>query len=228
VTTGSVVVLAAAWDDPGSVGYPALFGLVLLGSVVPVVPTGPLLAAVAAVAVTTDELSLPAVVLLAALGAFAGDVITFGICRFGGPAAVRWVARGQHADRIEEMRDQFRRHGWQVIVAGRMLPAGRIPVLVAAGALAYPWRRLLPASCAGALCWAVAYALLGVVSGGIFDSPVVATLTATLLVLLVGVVLNLVSRRRRAPTTPATPATPAAPLPAPDADQSPTGCEHRP
>jgi membrane protein DedA with SNARE-associated domain len=70
-------------------------------------------------------------------------------------------------------------------------------VLLAAGALAYPWRRLLPASLAAALVWAVAYALLGVVSGGIFDSPLIATLIATLLVLLVGVVLNLVAAHRK-------------------------------
>jgi membrane protein DedA with SNARE-associated domain len=95
------------------------------------------------------------------------------------------------------VREQFRRHGWQIVVVGRLLPAGRIPVLLAAGALAYPWRRLLPASLAAAAIWAVAYALLGVVSGGIFDSPLVAILIATLLVLLVGAVLNLVSSRRR-------------------------------
>jgi membrane protein DedA with SNARE-associated domain len=194
-------VLAAGWTDAGSLGYPVLFGGVLLGSVVPVVPTGAVVGAAAAVAVTTDHLSLPLVVLLAALGALAGDVLTFTICRFGGPTAVRWVARGQHAERIEEVREQFRRHGWQIVVVGRLLPAGRIPVLLAAGALAYPWRRLLPASSAAGLIWAVAYALLGVLSGGIFDSPLIATLIATVLVLLVGVVLNLVSahRRRRSP-----------------------------
>jgi hypothetical protein len=143
-------------------------------------------------------------VLLATLGAFTGDVVTFGICRFGGPAAVRWVARGQHADRIAEVREQFRRHGWQIIVTGRLLPAGRIPVLVAAGALAYPWRRLLPASLGAGLVWAVSYTLLGVVSGGIFDSPLLATLVATVLVLVVGAVLNLVSaaRRRRSGRAP--------------------------
>jgi membrane protein DedA with SNARE-associated domain len=190
-------VLATGWTDAGSLGYPVLFGGVLLGSVVPVVPTGAVVGAAAAVAVTTDHLSLPLVVLLAALAALAGDVVTFTVCRFGGPTAVRWVARGQHAERIEEVREQFRRHGWQIVVVGRLLPAGRIPVLLAAGALAYPWRRLLPASAAAGLLWAVAYALLGVLSGGIFDSPLLATLVATLLVLLVGVVLNLVSARRR-------------------------------
>ena len=193
----ATAVLATSWTDGSSLGYPVLFGGVLLGSVVPVVPTGAVVGAAAAVALTTDHLSLPLVVLVAALGAFAGDVITFSICRFGGPSAVRWVARGQHADRIDEVRDQFRRHGWQIIVVGRLLPAGRIPVLLAAGALAYPWRRLVPASLAAAFLWAVAYALLGVLSGGIFDSPLLATLLATLLVLVVGAVLNLVSARRR-------------------------------
>ena len=193
----STDLLASAWSDGSGLGYPLMFGLVLLGSVIPVVPTGAVVGAGAAIATTTDDLSLPLVVLVCTVAAFAGDVITFAICRFGGPSAVRWVARGQHADRIEEVRGQFRRHGWQIIVIGRLLPAGRIPVLLAAGALAYPWRRLLPASAIGSLVWAIAYAALGVLSGGIFDSPLLATLLATLLVLLVAGVLNLVSSRRR-------------------------------
>jgi membrane protein DedA with SNARE-associated domain len=161
------------------------------------VPTGAVVGAAAAVALTTSSLDLPLVLLLATLAAAAGDLVTFAICRSGGPTAVRWVARGQHAERIEEVRGHFRRHGWQIIVVGRLLPAGRIPVLLAAGALAYPWRRLVPATVAAAFLWADAYALLGVVSGGIFDSPLVATLIATGLVLLVGGVLNLVAARRR-------------------------------
>ncbi|SDO98579.1 membrane protein DedA, SNARE-associated domain [Klenkia soli] len=190
-------VLASGWTDSSSLGYPVLFGGVLLGSIVPVVPTGPLLSVAAAVAMTTDRLDIAVVLLLATLGAFVGDVVTFSVARFGGPAAVRWVSRGQHAGRLEEVRDQFRAHGWQIVVVGRLLPAGRIPVLVAAGALAYPWRRLLPASFGAAALWAVAYALLGVVSGGIFDNPLVATLVATGLVLVVGLVSNLVAARRR-------------------------------
>ncbi|MFL6095449.1 MAG: DedA family protein [Blastococcus sp.] len=195
-------LLGANWTDGSGLGYPLLFGLVLLGSIVPVVPTGAVVGAGAAVATTTDNLSLTLVVLVSAAAALAGDLITFAVCRFGGPAAVRWVARGQHADRIEEVRGQFLRHGWQIVVVGRLLPAGRIPVLLAAGALAYPWRRLLPASTVACLIWAVAYAALGVLSGGIFDSPLLATLLATLLILVLSGVLNLVSSRRRRRTTP--------------------------
>jgi membrane protein DedA with SNARE-associated domain len=161
------------------------------------VPTGLVVGTAAAFAMTTTTLGLTLVVAVATLAALSGDLITFAICRFGGPSAVRWVTRGQHAERIDEVRDQFRQHGWQIIVAGRLLPAGRIPVLVAAGALAYPWRRLVPASLAAAFLWALAYALLGVVSGGIFDSPLLAVLAATVLVLAVGAVLNLVSAHRR-------------------------------
>jgi membrane protein DedA with SNARE-associated domain len=191
-------LLAAVWTDGSGLGYPLIFGLVLFGSIIPVVPTGLVVGAGAAVATTTDHLSLPLVLLVAAAAALVGDLVTFAICRFGGPSAVRWIARGQHTERIEEVRDQFRRHGWQIIVIGRLLPAGRIPVLLAAGALAYPWRRLVPAETVACLLWSITYGLLGVLSGGVFDSPLLATLLATVLVLAVSAVLNLiVSRRRR-------------------------------
>lgn len=192
-------LLTSAWDGDTAVGYPVLFGLVLLGSIVPVVPTGLVVGTAAAFAMTTDGVGISVVLAVATLAAFSGDLITFTVCRFGGPSAVRWVTRGQHAERFDEVREQFRLHGWQIIVAGRLLPAGRIPVLVAAGALAYPLRRLVPASLAAAFLWALAYALLGVVSGGIFDSPLIAMLVATVLVLGVSALTNLISARRRRP-----------------------------
>ena len=46
--------------------------------------------------------------------------------------------------------------------------------------------------------WTAVYMLVGVVSGGIFDSPVAAMLVATGAVLVIGLVANLVSSRRRA------------------------------
>ncbi len=198
-----------------SVGYPLLFFGVLLGSVVPVVPTGAVVGSAAAFAMTSNDLGLPTVLALATLAALLGDLITFAVCRFGGPAAVRWIARGQHTDRLEEVREQFRRHGWQIIVVGRLLPAGRIPVLLAAGALSYPWKRLVPAQVLAALLWALAYALLGVISGGVFDSPLVAVLIATLLVLLVGAVLNALGAHRRRRREARDPAPVPDPEPAP-------------
>ncbi|MDQ0379590.1 DedA family protein [Amycolatopsis thermophila] len=185
------------WTDLSAVGYPTLFLGVLIGSIVPIVPTGAVVGAAAAVAMTTGHLSLPLVLLLAAAGAMVGDVVTFAIARLGSDAAIRWLARGQKPERLVSAQQRFRRQGWQLVVVGRLLPAGRIPVLLAAGAVAYPWRRLLPATAVACVLWAIAYALLGVVSGGLFDSPLVATLLAAVLVLLVTGVINLVAKRRR-------------------------------
>lgn len=191
-----MTALAAGWTDAAAIGYPALFGGVLLGSLVPVVPTGAVVGAAAAIATTTGDLSLPLVVLLAAAAALLGDLATFAVARAGSDVALQWVTRGQREDRLVRAREQLAAHGWQLVLVGRLVPAGRIPVLVAAGALDYPWRRLLPAAAAAGLLWAGAYSLLGIASGGLFDDPVVATLLAAVLVLVISVVSSLVSRRR--------------------------------
>ena len=189
-------VLADGLATGTSIGYPLLFAGVLLGSILPVVPTGAIVGVAAAFAVTGDALALPVVVLFATAGAVLGDLVTFAVCRSGGPRTLRWVARNQPPERIEAVRERFHRHGWQVVVVGRLLPAGRIPALLAAGALAYPWHRLVPSTVVAGLLWAVAYAALGVLSGGVFDSPLLAVLLVTALVLAVGALLNLVGRRR--------------------------------
>ena len=192
-------LLAAAfdWTDPASIGYPALGAGVLLGSVVPVVPTGAVVGAAAAIATTTGRLWLPAVIALATVAALAGDLVTFAAGRAGSGLALRLATRGQTPERLAAMRERFAAHGGRLVVIGRLLPAGRIPVLLAAAALAYPWRRFVPADALGCLLWAIAYAMLGVVSGGIFADPVVATLLATVLVLAVAAVSALVGRLLR-------------------------------
>jgi len=185
------------WTDPSTLGYPAIFGGVLLGSIVPVVPTGAVVAAAAAVATTTGQLSLPLVIVLSVIGAYIGDVVTFAIPRLGSEAAFRWLSRRQPAGRLEKAREEFAKRGWQLVVIGRLVPAGRIPVLLAAGVLGYPWRRILLVSAGACVLWAAEYAVVGVVSGGIFDSPLTATVVVTVLILLITVLANLVPRRRR-------------------------------
>jgi membrane protein DedA with SNARE-associated domain len=194
-----VNLLAAAfdWTDPASIGYPALGAGVLLGSIVPVVPTGAVVGAAAAIATTTGHLWLPAVIGLATVAALAGDLVTFAVGRAGSGLALRLVTRGQTPERLAAMRERFTARGGRLVVIGRLLPAGRIPVLLAAAALAYPWRRLVPAAALGCLLWAIAYAVLGVVSGGIFDDPLIATVLATVLVLVVAGVSALVARLRK-------------------------------
>jgi hypothetical protein len=102
------------------------------------------------------------VLVLATLGAWAGDVVTFAVCRSAGRAAVRWVARGQHADRIEEVREQFRRHGWQNRRRRPAVPAGGSPCIARGEeGVAYPWRRLLRLRAWPRLCGRSPNAVIG-------------------------------------------------------------------
>ncbi|HVH22199.1 MAG TPA: DedA family protein, partial [Pseudonocardia sp.] len=100
-------MIALDWTDPATIGYPALVLGVLIGSIVPVVPTGAVVGAAAAVATTTAQLGLVPVVLLSAAAALLGDVVTFALARAGGPVALRWVARGQPPERLASVRAQF-------------------------------------------------------------------------------------------------------------------------
>jgi membrane protein DedA with SNARE-associated domain len=188
-------LLGIDWSHPSSIGYPVIFGGVLIGSIVPILPTGAVVGAGAALAMT-GQLNLALVVLLSLAGALVGDLVTFAAGRGGRGPMTRFFERRQSAEKLAAAREKFVQKGWLLVVIGRMVPAGRIPVLLAAGALDYPWRRLVPAAAGACLLWAVAYALLGVVSGGLFDNPLVATLIATMLILVIALVVGLVSRRR--------------------------------
>jgi membrane protein DedA with SNARE-associated domain len=196
--------LADGWTDASAIGYPAIFGGVLLGSVVPILPTGAIVGAGAAVAMSSGQLSLPLVVLVSAVGALIGDLVTFGAARFGHGPVARLLARGQHPERLEAARRRFATHGWLIVLVGRLLPAGRVPVLLAAGALAYPWRRMVPAAAGACLIWAVAYAALGALTGGLFDDPLIAPLLAAAVVIVLGAVTSLIAARRRRSTAPPT------------------------
>ncbi|OLR92424.1 DedA family protein [Actinokineospora bangkokensis] len=188
--------LGVDWAHPSALGYPVVFGGVLLGSVVPVVPTGAVVGAGAAIAVSGGDLDLVLVVLVATLGALIGDLVTFGAGRGGRGVLRRFFERRQSPEKLAGARERFAQRGWVLVLVGRLVPAGRIPVLLAAGALDYPWRRLVPAAAAACLVWAVAYSLLGVLSGGLFDNPLVATLVATTLILLVSLAVAGVQKLR--------------------------------
>lgn len=199
--------LAQAAADGGAaaaLSYPVMAGSVLLGSIVPVLPTGPIVSAAAALAQSNSNTSLALVILLAAVAAFAGDIVTFAVCRASGSRALKWLIARQNSDRLAWARDQLARHAWRFLIVGRILPAGRIPVLFAAGSLRYPWTAFFPAGATAAVIWAAMYSAVGVVGGALFDSPLVAVAAAVLLALLVTAVPALYSRLRRRRTAAAT------------------------
>lgn len=194
--------------DAGRIAYLVVAGGVLLGSVVPVVPTGAIVGAAAATAMTSSALSLPVVLLLSFAAALLGDVITFAVARLAGDPVRAAVAGGRlggerTAARIERMRGAFAERGWLVVLVGRVAPAGRVPTLIAAAVSGMAWAKLVPAVAAGAVLWTLLYGVLGVLTGNLTDSPLVAALLAVGLVAVVAAVTALAGRvrlRARHPT----------------------------
>lgn len=187
--------------DAGRIAYLVVAGGVLLGSVLPVVPTGAIVGAAAATAMTSSALSLPVVLLLSFAAALLGDLVTFAVARLAGDPVRAAVAGGRlggarTAARIERMRGAFAERGWLVVLVGRVAPAGRVPTLIAAAVSGMTWAKLVPAVAAGAVLWTLLYGVLGVLTGNLTDSPVVAALLAIGLVAVVAAVTALAGRVR--------------------------------
>ncbi|MCX5010753.1 MULTISPECIES: DedA family protein [unclassified Streptomyces] len=161
-----------------ALGYPALFVLVALGALVPVIPTGALVSSAAVVAFHQD--SLPYGVLLvfavSALAAFTGDITLYWLGRRGVRSrnGSRWLGalRGRATpERLEQAQARLDEHGVLVLVISRLVPAGRIPVMLACLLAEMPLRRFARGDGPACLAWAATYGLIGILGGSLFSEP---------------------------------------------------------
>ncbi|MFD3540701.1 DedA family protein [Streptomyces sp. NPDC058662] len=176
-------VLAAAGRVPPeatqqAVGYPALFVLVSLGALVPVIPTGAVVSSAAVVAFHHQSLPLGVLLVIAvsALAAFTGDVALYWLGQRGVRSrnGSRWLGalRGRATpERLEQAQTKLDEHGAQVLVVSRLIPAGRIPVMLACLLAALPLGRFARGDALACLAWAVTYGLIGIVGGSLFTEP---------------------------------------------------------
>ena len=193
------LLLAASAVTPASlvpestqqaIGYPTLFVLVLAGALVPVIPTGALVSSAAVVAVhRTAPFSLVLVFVTASLAAFLGDAALYWLGRRGlrSRNGSRWLeALRSRApeDRLEQAQEKLSAHGVAVLVLSRLVPAGRIPVMLACLLAEWPLRRFSRGNLPACLAWAATYQLIGILGGALFAEPwqgVVAAIALTLL-----------------------------------------------
>lgn len=160
-----------------AIGYPTLFLLVVLGSLVPVVPTGALVSGAAVVAFhQTEPVALAVVFGVAAFAAFLGDVALYwlglrGVRSRGGS---RWLRRLQSRVDQRTLAGAQRRldeHGAAVLVLSRLIPAGRLPIMVACLLAEMPLRRFVRGDVPACLAWAAAYQVIGILGGSLFPEP---------------------------------------------------------
>ncbi|MEU7601587.1 VTT domain-containing protein [Streptomyces sp. NPDC041003] len=161
-----------------AVGYPALFVLVVLGALVPVIPTGALVSSAAVVAFhhQSPPYGVLPVVAVSALAAFTGDLALYWLGQRGVRSrnGSRWLAalRGRATpERLEQARTKLDEHGVMVLVVSRLVPAGRIPVMLACLLAQMPLRRFARGDAPACLAWAATYGLIGILGGSLFSEP---------------------------------------------------------
>ncbi|MFE2261443.1 DedA family protein [Streptomyces griseosporeus] len=186
-----------------ALGYPSLFLLVLIGALVPVVPTGALVSSAAVVAFhQTAPFALALVFVTASLAAFCGDLALYWLGRRGMTSknGSRWLeairARAPE-ERLAQAQEKLAGHGVAVLVLSRLVPAGRIPVMLACLLAKWPLRRFARGNFPACLAWAVTYQLIGILGGSLFPEPWEGVLAAVLLTVLVSAAPGLWRRLQR-------------------------------
>jgi membrane protein DedA with SNARE-associated domain len=151
--------------------YAVLFSAALLDAVFPFVPSETAVITAGVVAAQGD-LDIALVILVAALGAFAGDNTAYWIGRkFGHRAAERFVRgeKGKHA--LEWARKTLDERGGLLIIVSRFIPGGRIATMLTAGTVEYPWlRKFVPYDAIACVFWACYAGLLGYFGGKAFEN----------------------------------------------------------
>lgn len=172
---------------------PALFGLVALDALLPVLPsgTGVMLAGVLS---ASGRVSVVAVLLVAAAAAWCGDNIVYTLGRRWGRRlpdgrwrAYEWIRRGLHTRPAS------------VIVPGRFVPGVRFGVMLCAGAAGCPGRLFRRLSSGAALVWAATTTLSGYLGGAAFGrQPLLALATGFAAGAVVMIAVETAGRRMRA------------------------------
>jgi membrane protein DedA with SNARE-associated domain len=175
-----------------------LFLVVSFGAIVPIVPTGAAVSGAAALAAHNNPLTIVLVIAGGAAGAYAGDLVMYAMCRAGGePLArrLRWLRDEEH---LSAVKDRLARSQIPVLLVSRLLPGGRVPVLLAAAFLGLSWRTFVVANAPACALWSVVYAGIGVAGGSIFPETWEGVLAAIILVLLVSQGVGWWNKRRMA------------------------------
>jgi membrane protein DedA with SNARE-associated domain len=185
--------------------YVALLAFAMIDGFFPAVPSESLVVS-AGVFAASGEPNLVAIIAAAALGAFAGDHISYLIGRTAGRRALR---RGQPAGRmaraLERGRDLLEERGGTILIVCRYIPGARTAITLTAGAVAYPLRSFSLFDGMAALSWATYSAMIGYVGGAAFEHDPFKGLALGLgLALTVALVIEVVRhlRRRAVPCTP--------------------------
>jgi membrane-associated protein len=177
--------------------YLALWGFAALDGFFPVIPSETLVVTAGVFAASTGEPNLYAVIVVAAIGAFIGDHISYALGRGAGGRLLDRVQPGtkRHAA-VQWARRSLEQRGGLVLVVARYVPGGRTAVTLTMGSVRYPLRRFTPYAVLAAVSWGAYCTLVGFIGGKAFeDNPLKGVALGIGLALLATLTVELVRHR---------------------------------
>lgn len=186
---------------------PIVFVLAAVDGFLPLVPSESVVITAGAFAAATGRPGVVALVVAAALGAFAGDTISYLLGRSSQHRIIGLLSRTRRRRRVYAWaRHALHSRGGQILVAARFVPGGRTATTLTAGAIGYPRRTFQAFAALAAACWAVYSVLLGYLGGLTADgSPMRGMLIGLGFGLGISVTIEVVRRwagRRRSVAAP--------------------------
>jgi membrane protein DedA with SNARE-associated domain len=158
-----LVAQASGW------AYAVVLLFAIVDALLPVVPSETAVITAGVVA-SAGHLSLPLVIIVAAMGAFSGDNIAYGLGRrYGERVTQRYFRSDKASRRLESAKRQLKRRGGELIAVGRFVPGGRTLITLTAGVSRFPWARFARYDAIAAALWASYAALLGYFGGQAFE-----------------------------------------------------------
>ncbi len=179
---------------------PLLFVLVFGDAFLVVIPGEAAVTALAALSVVHGQPPIAAVVVVAAIAAFAGDAACYAIGRTIGVDRWTW----SRAPRVVAMRAwaqrRLERSTGAIVFTARFIPFARIAVNLTAGAERLPAPRYLGLCALAAGAWATYQSFIGAAIARLFPGyPVAAVLISIAVALLLGWALDAMLIKRIAP-----------------------------
>ena len=185
--------------------YLALLAFAMIDAFLPVVPSESLVVS-AGVFAASGEPNLAGVIVAAALGAFAGDHISYLLGRTAGGRLARGARPGgRKAAALERGAKLLSDRGGTILIVCRYIPGARTAITLTAGAVGYRLRSFSFFDGIAALSWAAYSATIGFVGGSAFeDDPFKGLALGLGLAIGVTLTIELVRhlRRRAQPALP--------------------------
>jgi membrane protein DedA with SNARE-associated domain len=193
------------------VSYLVALLLPAFDALIPILPSETAIIGLGVATAGSTDPRIAILVLLAALGAFIGDNVTYLVGRRLGPFIDRKVFAGEKGKRRRAWAEQaLDRYGARIIVACRFVPGGRTAVTLTCGLIRYNRRTFIAATAVAGVIWACYAFFIGRLGGQAFaDRPWLGLILAFAVALAISGLIELgrrlwprLRRRGRKPGTP--------------------------